>query len=130
MRMQLFIVVLLLTFGITFGCSHESSQSTPQPSTSPTASVDAPPRQGSEAKRHVYLSSTDLAKELREHCGAASTALDRAESRLSASLRPDLQKLEGDLTDARKNMSNCMTLVHGVEENAIGNAAENDTKTK
>lgn len=120
---NLFAVVILITV-LFLSCSREPSPNTSHQSPEGSSKPAAKSPDRSSDNRHVYLSSTDLAKELSEHCGKANDALNRAAYLVTARM-PDTKQLSAQLDDAKKSMSSCMTMVHGVEENALGAGAEN-----
>jgi hypothetical protein len=118
--MRILFAITMLASSFCLSCSREGSPNSPpqNPKLPVTQSQDR-----SRTNRHVYLSSADLAKELSEHCGKASDAIDRATALVSARM-PDTKQLSVQLDEAKKSMSTCMTMVHGVEENASGSGAE------
>jgi hypothetical protein len=117
-------VILLLASAFVLGCSRERSGQAQDASTSAKESSEIRRHGTEQTQRHIYLSSTDLAKELNEHCGKASAAIDRASERLSGSSPPNMKQLAAEVAEAKQNMAACMKMVHGVEENAFGAAAE------
>ncbi|MDT8068960.1 MAG: hypothetical protein ROO76_12425 [Terriglobia bacterium] len=127
--MRNLFAVMILSSVLCLSCSREPSPNTSHQNPEGSASPAAKSPDRSSENRHVYLSSTDLAKELREHCGKASDALNRAAALVSARM-PDTKRLSVQMDDAKKSMSTCMTMVHGVEESALGAGAEQSSERK
>lgn len=125
--MRLLCGIIILASALSLSCSRERSQHASQQNPSEPGSLETQSEEASRAKRHVYLSSVDLAKELSEHCGKASDAISHAAALVSARATLDTKKLITRLDEAKKSMSTCMTMVHGVEENALGAGAEQDS---
>lgn len=126
--MRILVAVMMLAI-LCMSCSRERSPIGSQQNSKETVSPAAQSPKLSNENRHVYLSSVDLAKELNEHCGKASAAMNRAAELVSART-PDLKELSSRLDEAKRSMSSCMTMVHGVEENVLGAEAEENGERK
>lgn len=126
--MRILCAVTILTSVLFLSCSREQSldNSRQRKENVPSSTKSADP---SAVNRHINLSSKDLAKELAEHCTKASNALDRAAT-LVSSERPDKAQLAVEIDLAKENMSTCMTMVHGVAEDALGAEAEHNSSRK
>lgn len=127
--MRILFAIAMIASTPYISCSREPSPSTSHQNLEGSASPAAKSPDRSSENRHVYLSSADLAKELSEHCGKANDALNRAAYMVTARI-PDTKQLSAQLDDAKKSMSSCMTMVHGVEENALGAEAEQRRERK
>lgn len=126
--MRITFAILLLT-SVSFGCSRERSQTVSQQNPRGENAPNTPSADGASPGRHVLLSASDLARELSEHCGKANDALTRAVVASSARVL-DTKQLSAELEEARKSMSTCMAMVHGVEEAALGTGPEQRRQAK
>lgn len=74
-------------------------------------------------QRHIGMPAADMTKELREHCGSASNDLQAIEQYVKDRSRMDdaaTTRLRSDLTELRKQMDRCLAMVHGMEEEHLG----------
>lgn len=105
------------------GCSRISQQASSAKSQKPEQVEQSSPR-----GKHVFLSPTDLAKELQQHCGKAHSAMQELTNLLNnasqtsdpAMLRRFVQQAQAPAAEASQNMQTCMTMVHGMQEQHLG----------
>lgn len=121
--MRISLSMLLAACMVTVGCSRTGHEQ-------PPASQEAASSRSEETQRHVYLSSTELAIELQEHCAIASDALKAAATKLGSSSKPDLGEVRRNVAKAQQKMGYCMKIVHGIAELTRGNAAEQNRPGK
>ena len=115
------IMVATLAFG---GCNKPSSMPSPQS----VQQTEPAPRD----QRHIGLPPADMTKELREHCGTASQDLHAIEQSVRDRDRMDdaeTTKLRSQLADLRKQMDRCMAMVHGMEEEHLGEPGQTGPKS-
>ncbi len=118
--MRIPLSLLLASCMVVAGCSRTGQERQP----TSTEAGSTRPEETQEMQRHVYLSSTELAIELQEHCAAASDALKAAAEELSGSSKPNVNEVRRSVAEAQKKMDYCMKMVHGIGETTRGAAAE------
>lgn len=118
--------LLLAACMATGGCSRTGQEQGP----ARTEGGSSPPLESEGTQRHVYLSSTELAIELQEHCAAANEALNAAATELSGSRRPNLNQARAKVAEAQKKMDYCLKMAHGIAESTLGTAAEKGPSQK
>ena len=109
----------LLLFALTLtGCEDSQRRNSAEQPSRPAPIEVAPPSDG----RHIYLSNRDLATELAKHCDAADSSL-RAASEMTMS-EPNTEHIRRKISDAVREMRECMKLVHGISEQTFGPESE------
>lgn len=120
--------LIAISFCTLCGCSGPK-QATPGDRVAPTQTVVQPPASGP----HVRLSLRDMTLELDKHCTAAnkgfrelaslanSPEADRNPSAVIAKIREQVPKIQDDV-------GTCMTMVHGMEEQHLGEPADGKAK--
>jgi hypothetical protein len=96
---------------LLIGCTAPEPPPAPEP-------TQPPPVLG-QAGKHVRLSLPDMTMELEKHCAAAQQSMEKLIEALKDG-GADRSRLDGQVLQMRRDMEICMSMVHGMREQHLG----------